>query len=194
MRFPHLLSVLAALAAVGPAQLGAQTSRPTVPFTDRWKLPAAKPAAQTGRAATKPATQLPVSLEQALYLIRSSLLTLNDADKSGNYTVLRDLAAPGFQQKNSAADLSAIFANLRNEHVDLFASALAAPQLSAPPHLEKGMLRLTGHFPSRPWQINFDLLFANVAGHWRLFGISVATPMAQPVEAEARRPNAIPSK
>ena len=31
------------------------------------------------------------------------------------------------------------------------------------------MLRLTGAFPTRPLQINFDLLFQNV-------GISVATP------------------
>ena len=38
------------------------------------------------------------------------------------------------------------------------------------------MLRLTGAFPTRPLQINFDLLFQNVGGQWRLFGISVATP------------------
>ena len=48
---------------------------------------------------------MPVSTEQALYLIRSTLLTLNDANQSGNYTVLRDLAAPDFQARNTAADL-----------------------------------------------------------------------------------------
>jgi hypothetical protein len=47
---------------------------------------------------------LPVSVEQALYLIRSTLLTLNDANRSGNYTVLRDLATPDFQARNTAAD------------------------------------------------------------------------------------------
>ena len=40
------------------------------------------------------------------------------------------------------------------------------------------MLRLTGYFPTRPLQINFDLIFQNVGGQWRLFGISVATPQA----------------
>jgi hypothetical protein len=35
-------------------------------------------------------------------------LTLNDANRSGNYTVLRDLAAPDFQGRNTAADLSQI--------------------------------------------------------------------------------------
>jgi hypothetical protein len=45
------------------------------------------------------------------------------------------------------------------------------------------MLRLTGHFPTRPLQINFDLLFQNVGGQWWLFGISVATPPVPIVQA-----------
>ena len=130
---------------------------------------------------SKQRAKLPVSLQQALYLIRSTLLTLNDANRSGNYTVLHDLAAPSFQAKNSAADLSQIFADLRNRHIDLFAVALLAPRLSAPPHLEKnGMLRLTGEFPTRPLRIRFDLLFQDIAKQWKLFGISVATPKAPP--------------
>ncbi len=122
---------------------------------------------------------LPVSLEQALYLIRSTLLALNDANRTGNYTVLRDLAAPDFQAKNSAADLSDSFSDLRRRHFDLFSVALAAPQLSATPALDgNGMLRLTGVFPTQPLRINFDLLFQNAGGQWRLFGISVSTPQA----------------
>ena len=124
---------------------------------------------------------MPVNLEQGLYLIRSTLLTLNDANRSGNYTVLRDLAAPGFQAKNSAADLGAIFADLRRRHVDLFAVALMAPQLASPPALDgNGMLRLAGHFPTQPLQIKFDLLFQNVDHNWRLFGVSVQTPEVAP--------------
>jgi hypothetical protein len=40
------------------------------------------------------------------------------------------------------------------------------------------MLRLTGFFPTRPAQINFDLIYRNVGGQWQLFGIAVATPPA----------------
>ena len=72
---------------------------------------------------------------------------------------------------------------MRRRKFDLFNVALAAPQLTAPPALDgNGMLRLTGFFPTRPLQINFDLLFQNVGGQWRLFGVSVATPQvaAQP--------------
>lgn len=178
MRGYGIAGALLALALTSAGTVLAQTK---TPFSDRWqnvppKAPAAPKTKQQG-----PAQKLPVSLEQALYLIRSALLTLNDANRSGNYTVLRDLAAPDFQARNSAADLANIFANLRQRHFDLYAAALLAPQLAAAPAIDdKGMLRLTGHFPTRPQQINFDLLFESVGGEWRLFGISIATPDASP--------------
>jgi hypothetical protein len=151
------------------------------------------PASATQHApAAQNAAAVPVNLEQALYLIRSTLLALNDANRSGNYTVLRDLAAPGFQVKNSAADLGLIFSDLRRRHVDLFAVALMAPQLAAPPSLDgNGMLRLSGHFPTQPLQIKFDLLFHNVDRNWRLFGISVQTPEVAP---QANLPPALPKQ
>jgi hypothetical protein len=128
---------------------------------------------------------LPISLEQALFLIRSTLLTLNDANRSGNYSVIRDLAAPGVQAKYSPADLAQIFSSLRDNHVDLNVVALAAPKLSAPPKLQgNGQLRLTGHFSSQPRQINFDLLFQAVAGEWKWLGISVTAPNAPPSAAK----------
>jgi hypothetical protein len=120
-----------------------------------------------------------VSVEQGLYLIRSTLLTLNDANRSGNYSVLRDLAAPGFQAKNSSADLAEYFSDLRRRHFDLFSVAIAAPQLTSVPTIDGNkMLRLTGYFPTIPLQIHFDLLFQNAGDEWRVFAISVATPKA----------------
>jgi hypothetical protein len=174
-----VIALMAALAATASLPVRAET-----PFNERWTNPAGAPkqaAQQKPAPQQKPAEQkLPVSLEQALYLIRSTLLTLNDANRTGNYTVLRELASPDFQAKNSAADLGVIFTDLRNRKVDLFAVALLAPQLSTPPHLEgNGMLRLTGVFPTRPLAISFDLLFENVGGQWRLFGIGVQTPQPQ---------------
>ncbi len=133
--------------------------------------------------------KLPVDLSQALYLIRSTLLTLNDANRSGNYTVLRDLAAPAFQARNSAADLALNFVDLRQRRFDLFAAALMAPTMTAQPQLDaNGMLRLTGFFPTQPLQINFDLLFQNVEGRWLLFGISIGTPMAPPSPPVQQQP------
>jgi hypothetical protein len=101
-----------------------------------------------------------VTTEQALYLIRSTLLTLNDANRSGNYTVLRDLAAPDFQARNTAADLSQSFSDLRHRNFDLYGAALLAPQFTAVlKHDQRGFLHLAGFFPTHPQQIDFDLLF-----------------------------------
>lgn len=186
--------------ALVPASLGMALAQTKPPFNDRWQnvppnapaTPSAPPA-QNARPAP-PAKNMPIPLEQALYLIRSALLTLNDANRSGNYTVLRDLAAPDFQARNSAADLAQVFANLRQRRVDLHAAALLAPQFAAAPTIDdKGMLRLTGHFPTQPQQINFDLMFQNVGGEWRLFGISIATPDAPP-QAQAPGPARTPSR
>lgn len=145
-----------------------------------------KAKAQPAEKAQRLAPALPVSLEQALYLIRSTLLTLNDANRSGNYTVLHDLAAPDFQANNTAADLGQNFADLRHRNFDLYGAALLAPQFTETPSIDQyGMLRLAGYFPTQPRQIKFDLAFQVVAGQWRLFAIAVATPEAeQPASAE----------
>lgn len=132
-------------------------------------------------------SSLPVTLEKALYLIRSTLLTLNDANRTGNYTVLRDLAAPDFQARNTAADLALNFLDLRRRNFDLYAAALLAPQFSEAPALDQqGMLRLGGYIPTRPQQIQFDLTFQIVAGQWRLFAIAIATPEAASVQPQAQ--------
>jgi hypothetical protein len=171
--------VVCVLVALACLAAGIALAQDKAPFSERWQtVPPKTPPAQPAPPA---AQSLPVPLDQALYLIRSALLTLNDANRSGNYSVLRDLAAPDFQARNTAADLAAIFANLRQRHIDLHAAAMIAPQLAAAPALDdKGMLRLTGLFPTQPQQIKFDLLFQNVGGEWRLFGISIATPDAVP--------------
>lgn len=184
-RIARILVALA-LANFAIAALSLQSEAANQTFNDRWREIEAGQHTKVAGAKRRSARQfkLPISLEQALYLIRSTLLTLNDANRSGNYTVMRDLAAPGVQARYSPADLAQVFSDLRDNHVDLSVVALAAPKLSAPPKLQgNGQLRLTGHFSSQPRQINFDLLFQTVAGHWKWFGISVAAPHAAPSAA-----------
>ena len=115
-----------------------------------------------------------------LMLVRSTLLALDQANKTGNYTVLRDIGAPGFQS-NTAARLGEIFSKLRNDNLDLSGVAVLDPQLSLLPQIEaNGLMHMTGFFPSVPTQVNFDLLFAPVNGQWRLFGISVSIGQSGP--------------
>jgi hypothetical protein len=131
------------------------------------------PATPEGPAET-PQVTMP-SGEQIVLLIRTSLLTLNDALKTGNFTVLRDIGAPGFREANTAARLSDTFANLRTQGVDLSAVAVLAPQIVQAPTLQaNNMLHVKGFFPGQPVQINFELLFVPTAGQWRLFGLAAA--------------------
>jgi hypothetical protein len=166
-----LLLLASSLTSVAPAPANALQAAST-------RTPAASP--QQTPAAQQPAAQSasPMGNDQALYLVRSTLLTLNDANRSGNYTVLRDLAAPDFRAKNTAADLAQSFADLRRRNFDLFAAALIAPQFAAPALDARGRVHLTGVFPTRPLQISFDMTFEALDGQWRLFAISVTTPGA----------------
>lgn len=117
-----------------------------------------------------------------LILIRSTMMALQNADETGNYTVLRDLGAPSFQQNNTAARLGEIFANLRAQKVDLSGTSVLEPQLTLLPQIETNdLLHIAGFFPSVPTQVNFELLFAPVASRWKLFGLSVNLGSASPV-------------
>jgi hypothetical protein len=129
--------------------------------------------------AVKPAN---IDRNGVLILIRSTLLALDQANKTGNYTVLRDMSAPGFAANNSAARLGDIFAKLRNDNLDLSGVAVIDPQLSLLPQIEpSGMMHMAGFFPSVPAQVNFELMYAPVNGQWRLFGISVSLGQTAPV-------------
>ena len=138
--------------------------------------------APVGRAETLPQAPKPAQIDRngVLMLVRSTLLALDHANKTGNYTVLRDIAAPGFQV-NSAARLGEIFAKLRNDNLDLSGVAVIDPQLNLLPQIEaNGLMHMAGFFPSVPNQVNFDLAFAPVNGQWRLFGISVSIGQSGP--------------
>ena len=139
-------------------------------------------AAPSARAqAPRPAQ---IDRNGTLTLIRATLLALDDANKTGNYTVMRDLGSPGFAA-NSAATLAEIFAKLRKDGLDLSAVAVLEPQLTVLPQVEaNGMMRMAGFFPSVARQVNFELAFAPVSGQWKLFAISVALGSSAPVAPE----------
>ena len=164
-------AVLAALLALTVAQAVLPQDMAIAQTQDADKPPAPKPA--------------PIDRNGVLILIRSALLALDQANKTGNYTVLRDLGAPGFQV-NTAARLAEIFARQREQNLDLSGVAVIDPQLSLLPQIEpNGMMHMAGSFPSIPSPVDFELVFASVNGQWRLFGISVSightasTPAAQ---------------
>src|SRR5215510_6136236 len=152
------------------------------PPAKKWAPPAIAPKSA---APAQPRVAMP-DADKILLLVRSTLLTLNDALQTGNFTVLRDMGAPGFRDANSAGKLAQIFAPLASQGVDLSAVTVLAPQLTAMPTIDpqRQMLHLKGYFPGEPLQVNFEILYESVAGRWRVFGLSVnavpPTPAAAP--------------
>lgn len=158
---PPLL-ILAALALAFPheAQGRAQPRRPAT---------AAPAAGQT------PAPDQLTSLK----MLWSVMAAVDHANRTGNYSVLRDLGTAGFQARNNPANLAGIFAGLRSQSVDLSDTLIVTPVWEiAPTMVQPRVLRMRGSFPLRPAPIAFDLLFAWDGG-WRLDGVAVQTQPAR---------------
>lgn len=160
-----LLAMALPLALAQPLPAAAQQEKAAA--QEKKTQRAAKP---TGQDKPKPAN---IDRNGVLILVRSALLAVDQANKTGNYTVLRDLGAPGLQA-NTSAQLAEIFASQRKQGIDLAGVAVLEPQLTLLPQIEtNGMLHIAGFFPSVPLRLNFELLFAPADHQWKLFGISV---------------------
>jgi hypothetical protein len=148
---------------------------------------AAEPQAKQEPAQAVPqGPALPDSFKLNL-LIRSSIIALNQANQTGNYTVLQDLGAPAFRASNNSTRLAQIFAGLRQRKLDLSPVLFFTPKLVAQPQIApNGLLRLMGYFPTAPERVNFNLIYQMVDGQWRLFGIGVNTTPAEVTAAVAQ--------
>jgi hypothetical protein len=119
-------------------------------------------------------------------MIRTAIIALNQANQTGNYTVLRDLGGASFRATNDASRLAEIFADLRRRQLDLSPILFFTPKILAQPQIDpRGILRLVGYFPTAPEVVKFDIYYVQEAGSWRLFGIGVTSA---PAEATAALP------
>jgi hypothetical protein len=152
---------------------GALIWKQTVPHSVHQVIPVQAPV-QLPVGQSQPQVAMPKA-EQIVLLVRNTFITLNNALQTGNFTVLRDAAAPGFRNANSAASLARAFTDLASRNIDLSVVSVMTPKLVEAPNLDrkKGMLRLKGYFPGEPVRIDFELLYQAVDGRWRLFGLSV---------------------
>ena len=171
LRAPAFLFALCAAAALPSAALAQAVAEPPAPATG-----------------VPPVSQAPVPGELELAkLVWSTMVGVDHANRSGNYSVLRDNSSTAFQIANDPARLTQIFANLRASRIDLSNTMLVAPIYSAAPQvLGNGVLSVKGLFAMRPVAIYFDLQYQWERGAWRLFGVSVEprnilqVPPAQP--------------
>jgi len=144
--------------------------------------------AQPAPAGPQPTVQPPASVRatpsqlELSKLLWSTVVTVDSANRSGNYSVLRDLAAQSFQIENNPARLAEIFAGIRNSRIDLSNALLVPPTYTqAPVMLREDVFRVTGYFQIRPVSLSFDVLYQWEQGQWKLLGIDI-----KPVEMPGR--------
>ena len=130
-------------------------------------------APQNADGTGQPAATIPDENE-LLVLIRTSLLTLNDAILTDNFTVLRDRISPTVRAQNTSGRLSQIFSPLTAQRLNLSAVAILSPELTKAPSIDAdNRLHVSGFYPGDGIQTNFDLTFEMVRRRWRLYGLSV---------------------
>jgi hypothetical protein len=141
-------------------------------------------AAPPQAGAQAPATAA-VGAPAMLSMVRGALAALDQADKTGNYTVLRDLGGASFRQ-NTDARLAEVFAPLRSQALDLSTALAIDPVFTQPPRIEAtGLLRVAGYFPGQP-RLVFEIAWQKEAGAWKLYGVVVTasteggSPAARP--------------
>ncbi|RYH04284.1 hypothetical protein EU805_02640 [Salipiger sp. IMCC34102] len=124
----------------------------------------------------------------ATALVRDALAALNQANVTGNYTVLRDYGARGFREANDPTDLAAAFARLRAERLNLMQALIVAPRFrNSSLSLDRSVMRLSGVVPVQGQGIDFDMEFRLENNAWRLQGVSVG-PAAAPAPPPASAP------
>ncbi|MGA7327399.1 MAG: hypothetical protein WBX25_23645 [Rhodomicrobium sp.] len=139
------------------------------PFAQPDKL-----ASKPGDAPQQPKQPITISGAELAMLIKSTIMALQNANQTGNYSVLRDLGTPVFRERFDQAMLTAAFANLRVRHVNLTPILLLQPNLTKGPELTpRNQLHITGYFQTQPLQVKYEMLLLQIDGVWRIDGLAV---------------------
>jgi hypothetical protein len=134
------------------------------------------PAVMAALLASSPAgaaDKVPSAADQEV-LIKTSLLTLNDANVTGNYAVLHAKLAKPFREQFSAGKLKQSFREFADKKIDWEAVAAMSPIPSKDSHVdERGALVLRGHFDAGSKHVVYALDFIPSEGEWKPIKLNV---------------------
>lgn len=107
-------------------------------------------------------------------LIKASLLTFNDANVTGNYSVLHAKLSKPFRDQFPPEKLKEGFKAFSDAHIDFDIVVAKPPVLTEPVKVDdNGRLALRGYFDTRPSRVHYDLSFIMSEGEWKLINLSV---------------------
>ncbi|KJC60489.1 hypothetical protein UP10_12815 [Bradyrhizobium sp. LTSPM299] len=107
-------------------------------------------------------------------LIKSILVSLNDAVASDNFAVFHAKISKPFRDQFPPDKLKTIFKDLVDKHA-VFDAVVAKPIILDEDVKidEKGVLQLKGHFDTAPKQVKYQLGFFPSDGAWKLSSVSI---------------------
>ena len=107
-------------------------------------------------------------------LVKSILVTLNDAVASDNFTVLHAKISKPFREQFPPEKLRAVFKDLVEKHAvfDAVVAQKMIPDEDAKID-DKGVLTLKGRFQTSPKQVKYQLGFIESEGAWKLSGVTI---------------------
>jgi hypothetical protein len=129
-------------------------------------------------------------------LVKGSLMTLNDANLTGDYRVFHARLSGPFRQQYPPDRLKQSFREFHDKNVDIDIVCAMAPIFDQPPFVDgAGKLVLRGFFPTEPTRVSFEMDFVAWDGDWKLIRINVkVAPSADgPPVPEPAPPKAAPT-
>jgi hypothetical protein len=112
-------------------------------------------------------------------LVKSSLLSFNDANVTGNYTVFHAKLSKPFRQQFSPEKLKETFKEFAEKDIDIDIIAAMKPTYAPAPLIDdNGKLIVKGSFPTEPARVVFELDFIPSDAEWKLVRINIKTTRA----------------
>ena len=107
-------------------------------------------------------------------LIKTTLLTFNDANVTGNYAVLHAKGAKPFRDQFPPERLKDVFKAFVDNHIDFDIIAARTPLSTQEAKInDEGVLNLQGYFDTTPNHVYYDLNYILSEGEWKPIKINV---------------------
>ena len=107
-------------------------------------------------------------------LVKLSLMSLNDANLTGDYRVLHARLSEPFRKQYAPERLKATFKEFSDRNVDIDIVTAMTPTYGQPPYVDaEGKLIVRGFFLTEPSRVSFEMDFISGEGEWKLIRINV---------------------
>ena len=107
-------------------------------------------------------------------LIKSTLLTFNDANVTENYTVLHAKMSKPFRDQFPPDRLKTAFKDFSDKRIDIALVAAKIPVPDMPASInDDGVLTLEGHFDTSPKKLKYILGYIMSDGEWKPIRLKV---------------------